>query len=166
MPRLLPEKCRLCSKLATPEARTKACWDAALCPSRRSYIRHRDRRNLDRRRQRRHALLQAEPERLRVSAAVAERILQAPYAVLHLYRGAVDAPLHAIGGEIWQGEAPVRRLQPVHCCGLTAGQVEEYLEAVLHLLYESYGIRQFASHLELAPGLCPIRPCPLRGEEA
>ncbi len=51
--RAIPDKCRLCSKLTAQQAKQihgptsegDGCWNAAVCPSRRSHARHRDRRN-------------------------------------------------------------------------------------------------------------------------
>ena len=66
-------------------------------------------------------------------------------AVLQVYRSAVDAPLHAVGGEIWRGPEKQADITPIHCMNLTPRQVEIYLERLLKKLSELYGIRKFSS---------------------
>lgn len=191
MPKALPEKCRLCAKLSAIEAKQlhgqagDGCWDAKVCPNRRSYARHRDRRNLTRN-QKRWAeqgripvSLNDEPlaepllEELRQSQAVKQiefttALPETGYAaVLQVYRRAVDAPLYAVGGEVWQGTRKEAEITPVHCARLTPRQVEIYVERLLKKLTELYGIRKFAALEELSPELCKITPrSASRGQDA
>ncbi|MDX2099943.1 MAG: hypothetical protein SFW36_19385 [Leptolyngbyaceae cyanobacterium bins.59] len=185
MPRQLPEKCRLCAKLHSVEAKRihgpegDGCWDSRVCPNRRSHARHRQRRNLVRSLRRKQQ--QAEQrgytgEWVQLGGSVGivaglqtitvetPPIQTGPFAVLHAYRRTVDAPLHAIGGEVWQGQQKVALIKPVHCLGLTPRDVERYLEKLLEVLEQSYGIRKFASLEELHPLLCPLEDCPLQGK--
>ena len=68
------------------------CWQTTICYSRRSYARHRDRTNQTRSRKRQ----ESEPH------------AQLVFEVLMVHRQAGgDIPVHAIGAEIWQGQAKV-----------------------------------------------------------
>jgi hypothetical protein len=80
-------------------------------------------------------------------------------AVLQVYRQSVDAPLHAVGGEIWYGTQKQADIAPVHCTNLTPRQVEIYLERLLKKLTEVYGLRKFTSSEELHPQCCPLPGC-------
>ncbi|MBW4542244.1 MAG: hypothetical protein KME43_24375 [Myxacorys chilensis ATA2-1-KO14] len=177
MPKSLPEKCRLCAKLPATEAKQRhgvegdGCWDSRVCPNRRSYARHRDRRNQQRNQKR-----WAEQGRITVqldddplAADTLAQIRQhsgmkqiqfetelpdAGYsAVLKVYRRAVDAPLVAISGEVWCGRIKEAEIVPIACATLTPRQVEIYVERLLKKLSEVYGIRKFAALEELAPEL-------------
>lgn len=61
-------------------------------------------------------------------------------AVLQVYRSAVDAPLHAVGGEIWRGTEKQADITPIHCLKLTPKQVEIYLERLLKRMFGKYRI--------------------------
>ena len=181
----IPQKCRLCAKLPAPQAKQlhglvvegDGCWDSAVCPSRRSHARHRDRRN-----QARNLLRQLGKEQTTVTlsdsvAVPVQTVLDASpsvskqiqfetelpvvvyTAVLQVYRSAVDAPLHAVGGEIWHFTEKEADITPIHCLKLTPRQVEIYLERLLKKLSEVYGIRKFASIEELHPHNCPLLEC-------
>ncbi len=159
MPSLRSEKCRLCSKLSAERALLKhgpegtACWEGEPCHKRRTYYRHRERYNKTRR------LKRQSPE----NAPLVVPVLLAPAAVLHLYRERVDAPLHAIGAELWMGKEKVAAIEPVHCLGLTSRQVAAYLQEVLQVFSQKYevAIAKFSAQVELDPSRCPISPCPL-----
>jgi len=161
MPRSSQEKCRLCSKLSAEVARQRhgpegtGCWtdEANRCHRRRSYYRSRDHYNKSRR------LKRQSPEDLPLEVP----ITPAPAAVLHLYRERVDAPLHAIGAELWMGQEKVAAIEPVHCLGLTSRQVATYLQEVLQVFSHKYevSLAKFSAQVELHPSRCPISPCPL-----
>lgn len=179
----IPEKCRLCAKLTATQALQlhaidgDGCWDSRVCPSRRSHARHRDRRNFARN------LKRSSQQGRRVAITLTDSEI-APgqeqrtntesrsciqfetdlpnfnySAVLQVYRQSVDAPLHAVGGEIWYGSQKAADITPIHCTKLTARQVEIYLERLLQKLNEVYGIRKFASKEELHPQCCPLSGC-------
>ena len=158
MPAHSSEKCRLCSKLTTAQAQARhgsdgtGCWDNTYCHQRRSYYRHRDRYNKTRR------LMRQSPE----NTPLAVPIAPAPAAVLHLYRERVDAPLHAIGAELWLGQEKLAAIEPVHCLGLTSRQITAYLQEVLQVFSHKYevSIAKFSAQVELNPKRCPISPCP------
>jgi len=126
------------------------CWNPAVCYSRRSYARHRDRRNRLRSKKGTNPQL------------VVDQDFQGLYwAVLIVYRRAgTDTPVHGVGAEIWQGQERVGMVPPIHCGGMVATQVHEYVHKLLNLLGSSYQIEKFASLERLDPALCPIRPCP------
>lgn len=179
----IPGKCRLCAKLTATQAKQlhsvdgDGCWDSTVCPSRRSHARHRDRRNQARNFKRWQeqgqvaiALTDSEISPIQehpiADAGSHSRIqfetqlLNFNYsAVLQVYRQSVDAPLHAIGGEIWSGAQKEADITPIHCTKLTGRQVEIYLERLLKKLTEVYGIRKFVSKEELHPQCCPLSGC-------
>jgi len=134
------------------------CWNPSVCYSRRSYARHRDRINQTRSRKRK----EKEPEQITVSF---EPLSQLVFGVLVVYREAgADTPVHAIAAEIWQGQEKVAIVPPMHCAGMVPSQVHTYVGKMLRVLEERYSIRKFASQIRLDPGVCPLRPCPLKAE--
>lgn len=181
MPKALPEKCRLCAKLPAIEAKQlhgsegDNCWDAQRCPNRRSYARHRDRRNQQRNQQRwaqqgrlsvqlnDQSLTEETIAQIRSHPGVKQLRFETELpdggyaAVLQVYRRAVDAPLVAIAGEVWRGRVKEADIAPIACATLTPRQVEIYVERLLNKLGELYGIRKFAVLEELAPEACPLR---------
>ncbi len=162
MTKALPEKCRKCATLSAEQAQMlhgaegDRCWSPSVCYSRRSYARHRDRINQTRNRKRK----EGELEQISVEF---EPLAQLVFGVLVVYRQAgVDTPVHAIGAEIWQGQAKVAIVPPIHCAGMVPSQVHTYVDKLLSVLEERYGIKKFASQTRLNPELCAIRPCPLQ----
>ncbi|MBD2090487.1 hypothetical protein H6F67_11540 [Microcoleus sp. FACHB-1515] len=156
-----PQKCRKCALLSARQAKLlhgeagDGCWNSAVCPSRRSYARHRDRINQTRSRKRKEGQLEAVTIEF-------EPLVSIVFAVLVVYRATgTDTPVHAIAVEIWQGQQKVAIVPPVHCAGLVPSQVHAYVGKLLAVLEERYGIRKFASQTRLDPDLCSVRPCPL-----
>jgi hypothetical protein len=98
----IPEKCKKCAMLSATQAQElhgelgDRCWNPAVCYSRRSYARHRDRRNLIRSRQRGDS-----DENLVVNTDEFASIF---WAVLVVYRqSGTDTPIHAIAAQVWKG---------------------------------------------------------------
>lgn len=158
----LPEKCCKCAMLSAAQAQAlhgadgDGCWNPAVCYSRRSYARNRDRVNQTRSRRRKEGIEEISVE--------FEPLSQLVFGVLVVYRQAgADTPVHAIGAEIWQGQEKVAIVTPIHCVGMVPSQVHTYVGKMLHVLEERYKIKKFASQTRLDPDLCPIRPCPLHG---
>jgi len=153
MPKPLNPKCQLCAKLPTVQAKLlhgaegDGCWDANVCHNRRSFYRHR-------------RDSQAKMEVLQVEPPVTH------FAVLYLYKETGDRPLHALEAQLWCGQKPICRLEPIHCFGLTAGKVKAYTEKVLQAFSEEYQISlyQYKEMFEINPTHCPVRPCPLHPE--
>ncbi len=161
MAKVLPAKCRKCAMLSAKQAQVlhgaegDGCWNPAICYSRRSYARHRDRINQTRSRRRKEGELDT-------IAVEFEPLTSIVFAVLVVYRAAgADTPVHAIAAEVWQGQEKIAIALPVHCAGLVPSQVHAYVGKLLSMLEERYGIRKFASQTRLDPELCSLRPCPL-----
>ncbi len=160
MAKSIPLKCQKCAQLSAAQAQTlhgsegDGCWNPQVCYSRRSYARHRDRKNQQRNRQRQEAVLKT----LEVEIPEFAHLC---YAVLVVYRKAgADTPVHAIAVQVWQGQAQIALVPPIHCVGMIPNQVHAYIRKLLALLEGEYGIRKFSSLERLDPHLCPIRPCP------
>lgn len=99
------------------EAEGDQCWSASVCYSRRSYARHRDRIKQARSRKRQEGALEQIP-------VAFEPLAQLVFGVLVVYRQAgADTPVHAIEVEIWQGQAKVAIVPPLHCAGMVPSQV-------------------------------------------
>jgi hypothetical protein len=62
------------------------------------------------------------------------------FAVLYLYKEPGDKPLHAMSAELWLGQKPICRLEPIHCFGLTAGKIRAYTDQVLQAFAKQYGV--------------------------
>lgn len=164
MPKVATEKCRLCAKLSIEDAIARhgqgenGCWDGDKCHKRRTYYRNRDRYNKAKRESYRKAT-GTEPVKLTVKPpAIA-------FGVLILYRARVDAPLHALGAELWQGKQKVADIETVHTLGWKPGQVQGYLRDVLQAFSEQAGVKldKFEMQQERSPGLCPLAECLLGG---
>jgi hypothetical protein len=85
--------------------------------------------------------------------------------VLVIYRPAgTDTPIHAITAQVWQGQEKFAAIAPIHCAGMTASQVNLYVQKILVLLESNYGMKKFASLERFDPYLCPLRPCPCHPE--
>jgi hypothetical protein len=82
--------------------------------------------------------------------------------VLVLYRQHKDAPVHAVAAEVWLGSGLVAGIKPVHCLGMRGPEVKEYIQDMLELLNQNFGIRRFEdTPKEMPVQHCPIVPCPL-----
>jgi hypothetical protein len=174
MARADSEKCRLCSKLSSQEAQARhgktgdGCWDNTKCHNRRSYYRHRGIRNHTRKQHRRNETQNLVKEGDRTTTVTLEIPVPAiPAAVVHWYRETKDAPLHALGAELWVGNDRVAKIDPVHCLGLTELQVKTLLLRILDGFSQHSGLKleRFRTAVELHPLNCPIRPCLLHPQE-
>ena len=159
----IPEKCKKCAMLSAANAQElhgndgDRCWNPAVCYSRRSYARHRDRRNLIRSRKRGDS-----DENLVVNT---DEFASVYWAVLVVYRHAgTDTPIHAIAVQVWKGQEKFAAVSPIHCAGMVATQVHTYVQKVLFLIESNYGIKKFASQERLDPWLRPLRPCPCHSD--
>lgn len=62
--------------------------------------------------------------------------------MLVVYRPAgVDTPVHAVGAEIWQGQAKVAIVPAIHCAGMVPSQVHTDVGKMLSVLEARYGIK-------------------------
>lgn len=83
-------------------------------------------------------------------------------AVLVLYRQHKNSPVHAVAAEIWSGSHLIASVKPVHCMGMRGNQVSEYLQEILELLTQRFGVTRFEDIIKEVPvQKCPIHPCPL-----
>ena len=155
----IPDKCKKCAMLSAAQAQElhgsngDRCLNPAVCYSRRSYARHRDRRNLIRSRQRGNA-----DENLVVNTDGFSSIFWAMFVVYR--QSGTDTLIHAIAVQIWKGQEKFASVSPIHCTGMVETQVHTYVQKVLVLLESNYGIKKFASQERLDPWLCHLRPCP------
>ncbi|HEY9642634.1 MAG TPA: hypothetical protein V6C57_19260 [Coleofasciculaceae cyanobacterium] len=167
MPRKIQPKCLECSRLSAQAAQQlhgeqgDGCWNAKICPRRRSHYRHRAEKNAQRRGQR------AVAKTTKMGRAAVETIIVpvqlSPVALIYLYREArKDAHLHAIALTVWRGEEKLAEVKPIHCLGMTNSQVNRYLREALKVLNQRYGITEFEPEIRLEPLECPIDPCPLK----
>ena len=162
MARKVSQKCLTCSGLEIQQVyelhgeQGDGCWDGRRCPQRRYHYRHRAEQISKRR-----AMSAAQR---RSGVEVLSVPVQMPVvAYLVLYRKArQDAPVHALEVQIWQGSEQIAQTEPIHCVGMRPKEMYHYLEQVLKLLGERWGIRKFSEELILDPRECPIRPCLLR----
>ena len=159
MAKSIPLKCQKCAQLSAEQAQAlhgvegDSCWNPKVCYSRRSYARHRDRKNQQRNRSRQESVLKT----LEVEIPEFANLC---YAVLVVYRAAGrDTPVHAISAQVWQGQQQIAIVEAIHCVGMVPSQVHTYVRKLLDLLDEEYGIRKFASLECIDPQKCPIRPC-------
>ncbi|HEY9804816.1 MAG TPA: hypothetical protein V6D25_31070, partial [Leptolyngbyaceae cyanobacterium] len=119
MPKPLDPKCQLCAKLPAAKARVlhgtegDNCWNPKVCHNRRSFYRNKSKDGSGQI----EAMGYARPEVIAVEPP------ETYFAVLYLYKEPGDKPLHALGAELWLGQKPVCRLEPIHCFGLTAGKI-------------------------------------------
>jgi len=159
MAKAIPEKCKRCAMLSATQAQEKHgddCWNPAVCYSRRSYARHRDRINLVRS----HKRSEMQPELI-----VKDEFTDLFWAVLVVYRPTgTDTPIHAIAAQVWKGQDKFAAIAPMHCAGMTASQVHSYIQKILVLLESNYQIKKFSSLERFDPWLCPLRPCPCHSD--
>ena len=150
MPKSLNTQCSLCSCLPASKAKQlHRCWDEQRCHNRRSFYRRK----------------QKQQDKTIDMLAVAPPELY--FAVLYLYKDTGDKPLHALGAELWQGQHPVCKLEPIHTFGLTAGKIRLYSNQVLKAFSNHCGetLHQYKEMFELSPQHCPVRPCPIYPDE-
>jgi hypothetical protein len=157
--RSIPLKCKKCAMLSAAQAQAlhgadgDGCWNPKVCYSRRSYARHRDRKNQQRNRHRQETVIELLPIDLAAFADI-------QYAVLVVYREAgAESIVHAVAAQVWQGQERIAIVQPIHCIGMVPSQIHLYVKKLLVLLENKYGVRKFAACERLDPYLCPIRPC-------
>ena len=155
MPKKVAHNCFQCSKLSHDEAQTKSCWDVDRCPNRRHYQRNKQRISQQRRSKRTEKTTTEHPKTIAINHPIGTA------ASIIFYRERQDAPVHAIGAEIWQGGNKVLAVKPMHCLGLSPAQVVEMMTEILSACSIELAVElgKFSGKVELHPSLCPIRPC-------
>ncbi len=165
MPKKTGHNCAQCSKLGNTEAQAKPCWDGEICPNRRYYHRNKQRISLERKVNR--SALATTDRSTNQKGQLRTIIIDPPVGItasIIFYRERRDAPVHAIAAEVWQGgKGKVLSVQPLHCMGLSPGQVVELMANILQSCSSDLGVEltKFAHRIELHPSQCPIIPCPL-----
>ena len=168
MGRHVSKICLRCASLSVEEAielhgaHGDGCWNPKICHRRRSHYRHRDDNNRSRRRAKRIGVsaLKEPPVQVEIEPPVPPT---AYAAVLVLYRQHKNAPVHAAAAEVWAGNHLIASVKPVHCMGMRGNQVSEYLQEILELLTQQFGVVRFEDIIkEVSVQKCPIQPCPLQ----
>lgn len=87
----------------------------------------------------------------------------APAAILVLYRQSPNAPVHAVAAEVWKGSQKIAEVKPVHCMGMRADKVADYIKQLLTSLNQQFAVTKFEDVVKEVPVQhCPIDPCPLK----
>lgn len=87
----------------------------------------------------------------------------APAAILVLYRQSPHTPVHAVAAEVWQESQKIAEVKPVHCMGMRADKVTDYIKQLLTSLNRQFAITKFEDVVKEVPiQQCPIIPCPLK----
>lgn len=137
------------------------CWNPRVCYARRTYYKNRQ-QYVAAQWQRRHP----GESRQKTDSLVKLNVLlpEYPVAVIQMYRSNASSDVHAIGSELWIGGTLVARVEPVHCLGLTEGQVKAHLRRALRALSEHHGVElnAYGSEVSIDPIACPLNPCPLK----
>jgi hypothetical protein len=172
MARKINPLCLDCSRLTQAEAialhgpGTKTgCWNARVCPRRRSHYRHRLENNAKQRGGYKAGKIKGQAVEMMPHIFIP--VKAPPVALLYLFReNRQDAHLHAISAAVWQGNQKLAEIEPVHCLGMTNRQVNEYLRNVLAVVGEKFGITEFEPPIRMEPIECPIQECPLKSKTA
>lgn len=119
MPRAVNQRCQSCASLAIEIAQQvhgsqgDGCWDfdrTHLCHARRTYYRIRAEKNA--KRQAKRLARSAESEVGQAIEHLTVPLTQSPVAFVYLYRENREAPLHAIGISVWQGNEKIAEVPP------------------------------------------------------
>lgn len=146
--------------LHSPGGEGRSCWKPACCPTQRSRYRHRS-DNLAKRRGEYRAT-QVAPA-IAATETIALPFHPPPAAFVCLYKGkAKDAPLHALAVVVVQADQIIAKTEPQHFMRLKNRHVNAYLQQVLAVLGDRFGITEFERQaIRLEPEECPIPNCPL-----
>ena len=168
MARPINKKCLDCSqrsqqeaiRLYDPGAET-ACWNPKTCPRKRSHYRNRKANNDKQRGLYRD--LKVAHQQIETVETIVVPVQAPPVAQLYLYKEKPkDAHLHALAVSVWQGSEKLADIEPIHCIGMTNTQVRHYLNQVLKVIRERYGITEFEPPIRMEPSECEIADCPLK----
>lgn len=169
MARAIDRTCLHCSALSAAEARRihgpegdgSDCWDARRCHDRRSYYRHRQKKQDLHCRQRARELGVELPARAAAYLYLygLQQSRLAPGQALTKRRSP-----HSLRAELWIDGCRSWVTEPLHCDGLTSRQLDRYVKALLEQFSEVCGesLAGFARTFERGEAECPIHPCPLR----
>ena len=168
MPRTAPKKCVTCSELSMTQVKElhgrngDNCWNPKVCRSRRSWYKNHQ-CNIEKRWLSRH------PEETRQetkdpAVALDVPLMEYPVAIIQMYRSNASSDVHAVGAQLWIGGKLASSVEPVHCLGLTEGQVKIHLRQILRAFSEYHKIEltAYGSQVSIDPVACPLQPCPLK----
>ncbi|MBM0744933.1 hypothetical protein JOY44_25780 (plasmid) [Phormidium sp. CLA17] len=86
-----------------------------------------------------------------------------PAAILVLYRQSPNTPVHAVAAEVWKGSQKIAEVKPVHCMGMRADKVADYIKQLLTSLNQQFAVTKFEDVVKEVPVQnCPVIPCPLK----
>ena len=142
MPKKVGHNCFQCSKLSTPEAQAKHCWDAVRCPNRRHYQRNKARISQQRKQSRPVESSGNVPRTIAIAVADGKPF-ESPIGTavsIIFYRERQDAPVHALAAEVWQGTEKVLKVEPMHCLGLSPAQVVGVMTEILKACSSELGV--------------------------
>ncbi len=158
MPQPTPAKCLACAFLDIDRVRLlhgpdgDRCYQRS-CDSKRSRLRKKDEINLKR--------------RTKNAVTMGKIDIDHPtttFATLNVWREErAFSPVHAIGSTIWQHDSPIAVIDPIHCAGYLPAQLESYVESILRVISEDFGLKRFEYQVLHSPATCPLSPCPLHG---
>ncbi|MBW4550777.1 MAG: hypothetical protein KME35_06665 [Aphanocapsa sp. GSE-SYN-MK-11-07L] len=168
MARRIDPTCLACSRLPqaqaiahhSPGGEGRSCWNHKRCPRKRSHYRHRAVTLAKRRGEYRAT---HDFPAITATETIAIPLKTPPAAFVCLYKGkAKDAPLHALAVMVVQADQIIAQIEPQHFMRLKNRQVNEYLQQVLGVLGDRFGITEFERQvIRLEPEECPILNCPL-----
>lgn len=171
MARPINPKCLDCSQCSQQEAiklhgpgTETACWNPKTCPRKRSHYRNRKANNDKQRGLYREQI--AVLQQTETVETISIPIYAPPVAQLYLYKEKPkDSHLHALAISVWQGSEKLADIEPVHCMGMTNTQVRHYLNQVLKVIQERFGITEFEPPIRMEPTECEIAKCPLKEKQ-
>ena len=167
MARHIDPKCLECIDYSRSEAKRihgphgDDCWQDNTCDSKRSHYRNRKKNNAIRRGER--ADQKVEQTEIKTTEIFSIPVQAPPVALLYLYREKrQDSHLHALAVSVWQGSEKLAEIEAIHCMGMTNTQVRNYLNEVLKVLRDRFGITEFEPAIRMEPSECEIAECPLK----
>ncbi|KAI9129190.1 hypothetical protein [Acaryochloris sp. CCMEE 5410] len=160
-------KCLACLNYSRTEAKRvhgpqgDGCWKDNTCDRKRSHYRHRKENNAKRKGE--YAEQNPKTKPAETTETLSIPVQAPPVALLYLYKEKPkDAHLHALAISVWQGSEKLAEIEAVHCMGMTNTQVRHYLNNVLKVLRDRFGITEYEPPIRMEPTECEIPECPLK----
>lgn len=167
MARPIDRKCLRCAESSVEDAISlhgqegDGCWNISQCHQRRSHYRNRRDRNSNRQVAYKISKSKAETtEEIELSTA------QIASIVLVIYKDEFtkDAPIHAIGAELWIGTEEVAHMKPTSCLGMRGDQVTALMPQILRAFSKDFSeqynqgksFNRFAAKIERHISQCPM----------
>ena len=162
MPRPKNHQCAACIRLSDEQAKQRDCWEGQSCHNRRSYYRHRQTRNSNRKLKYRlkqnsaPSVLVEQPQKI----VIAPPLVTKPLAVAFIYSPPIGGA-HSIGFQVYQDATLIATVEAVHCTGWSNLDLAAHITNVLGDLNKRYGIISLANRRVLPARECPLPGCPL-----